>query len=326
MKTTLLLVFLLVFSPAHAAYKRNPLEQKMVDWSNTRSSGSEGPGTLLWSLVQMKDYWKTIRDFNGVISQYTALNGLIRVRSAVDYYAKQGDLEMAHAVVHASNHQRLEWLANDFAKTSARIRYNIVRQRIKDYQPYLEPLKLGSADLLIDASMQFKGYAIDSQLAWEAKRNKLTPDERTMVDQVSFLQRQRDLHYRTLQLKPKKSAEAQLRKIQAETKVKFDQVTKELTKYPPEQIMMSSTWVNEGVVPSMTEIRSLIDSQTLVIDIVQARSLADEPYSINARERRIYAGAAFDQAGTYGPVIIGDTGPVDALVKAITSGMRAPDD
>ena len=51
MKTVLFLVLLMVFSPAHAAYKRNSLEEKLVEWSNTRSSGSEGPGTLLWSLV-----------------------------------------------------------------------------------------------------------------------------------------------------------------------------------------------------------------------------------------------------------------------------------
>ena len=218
----------------------------------------------------MKDYWKTIRNYHGVISQHTALNGLIRVRSAVDYYIKQGDLELAHAVVHASNDQRLEWLANDFAKTSSSIRYGIVRQRTLDYEP--------------------------------------------------------DLHYQTLLLKPKKGAEAQLQKLQAETKVKFDQIVKDLAKFTEEQIMLSSTWVNQGVIPSMTEIRSLIDSETLVIDIVQARSLADKPYSINARDRRIYAGAAFDQTGVYGPVVIGDTEPIDALVKAITAGMRAPTD
>lgn len=274
----------------------------------------------------MKDYWKTIRNYHGVISQHTALNGLIRVRSAVDYYIKQGDLELAHAVVHASNDQRLEWLANDFAKTSSSIRYGIVRQRTLDYEPYLESLKLGSADLLIDASMLFKGYAIDSQLAWEAKRGKLTADQRAMVDKISSLQKLRDLHYQTLLLKPKKGAEAQLQKLQAETKVKFDQIVKDLAKFTEEQIMLSSTWVNQGVIPSMTEIRSLIDSETLVIDIVQARSLADKPYSINARDRRIYAGAAFDQTGVYGPVVIGDTEPIDALVKAITAGMRAPTD
>jgi hypothetical protein len=93
MKTALFVIFLMVFSPTHAAYKRNSLEEKLCEWANTRSSGSEGPGTLLWSLVQMKDYWKMIRNYHGVISQHTVLNGLIRVRSAVDYYIKQGDLE-----------------------------------------------------------------------------------------------------------------------------------------------------------------------------------------------------------------------------------------
>ena len=323
-KTTFLFVFLLIFSSAHAAYQRNSLEEKLVQWSNERSSGSDGPGTMLWSLVQMPDYWKTIRDFNGAIHQHTALNGLSRVRGAVDYYIKQGDLELAHAVVHASNDQRLGWLASDYSNTSHSIRYNIVRQRIKDYQPYLEPLKLGSADLFIDASMKFKGYAIDSHLAWSAKRSKLRLIERTIVDQISSLQSQQNRYYKTLQLKPKKGAEAQLRKIQAEAKVKFDQVTKELKTFPPEQIAMSNTWVNQGVIPSMTEIRSLIDSKTLVIDIVQARSLSDQPYSINSQDRRIYAGAAFDQAGVYGPIIIGDTKPIDALIKLITTGMRGP--
>ena len=140
-KTSLLLVFLLLLSSAHAAYKRNPLEEKLVQWSNTRSSGSDGPGTLLWRLVQLKDYWRNKRNSNGTINQYTALNGLIRVRSAVDYYTKQGDLELAHAVVHAANDQRLGWLADDYSNTAHRTRYNFVRQWIKDYQPYLEPLK-----------------------------------------------------------------------------------------------------------------------------------------------------------------------------------------
>lgn len=326
MKTALFLTFLIVLAPAHAAYKRNPLEEKLVQWSNTRSSGSEGAGTLLWSLVQMKDYWQNIRNLNGTISQYTALNGLIRVRSAVDYYAKQGDLEMARAVVNAANDQRLEWLATDYSKTSPSIRYSVVSQRTKEYEPYLDPLQLGSAELLIDASMQFKGYAIDSHLAWEAKRNKLTTAERAMVDKISLLQSQQGIYYKTLQLKPKKGSEAELGKIQTANKIKFDQVTKELANYTDEQILMSSTWVNQGVIPTLTEVRSLIDSETLVIDIVQARSLADKPYSINARDRRIYAGAAFDQTGAYGPVIIGDTAPIDALIKAITTGMRAPID
>ncbi|MGC6466002.1 MAG: CHAT domain-containing protein [Akkermansiaceae bacterium] len=39
---------------------------------------------------------------------------------------------------------------------------------------------------------------------------------------------------------------------------------------------------------------------------------------------KIYAGAAFDQMGSYGPVIMGDTKPIDALVKTITTAMRAP--
>lgn len=324
MKTALLLALLILIPPAHAAYNRNPLEEKLAQWSNTRSSGSDGPGYLLWQLVQMKDFSRNLRTINGTINQYTVLNGLIRVRSAVDYYAQQGDLELAHAVVHAANDQRLEWLASDFAQTNPRFRYMNVHQRTKDYEPYLEPLKLGSADLLIDASMQFKGYAIDSHLAWETKRNMLTPAQRTMVDKISALQTQRDLHHKTLQLKPKRGGEAALRKIQAETKIKCDQIVKDLAIFTEEQIMLSSTWVNQGVIPSMTGIRSLIDSKTLVIDIVQARSLADKPYSINARDRRIYAGAAFDQTGVYGPVVIGDTEPIDALIKAITTRMRAP--
>lgn len=321
----ILILLSLAISPADAAYKRNALEEKIVKWSQEQTSGSEGPGTLLWSLVQMPDYWKNIRAFNGAINQHTALNGLNRVRSAVDYYTKQGDLELAHAVVHAANNQRLEWLASDFSNTSHSIRYQIVRQRIQDYQPYLDPLMLKSADLLIDASMKFKGYAIDSHLAWTAKRHKLSAAERAMADKISALQRQQDLHYKTLRLQPKKGAEAKLKKIQAETKIKFDQVTSELKKYTPEQVAMSNTWVNQGVIPSMTEIRSLIDDQTLVIDIVQARALTDKPYSINSQDRRIYAGAAFDQTGIYGPLVIGDTKPVDALVKAITTGMRASD-
>jgi CHAT domain-containing protein len=326
MKTALLLALLILIPPAHAAYNRNPLEEKLAQWSNTRSSGSDGPGYLLWQLVQMKDFSRNLRTINGTINQYTVLNGLIRVRSAVDYYAQQGDLELAHAVVHAANDQRLEWLASDFAQTNPRFRYMNVHQRTKDYEPYLEPLKLGSADLLIDASMQFKGYAIDYHLAWETKRNMLTPAQRTMVDKISALQTQRDLHHKTLQLKPKRGGEAAPRKIQADSKIKFDQVTKELGQYSHEEIMLSSTWVNQGVIPSITEIRSLIDRETLVIDIVQARSLTDKPYSINAWDRRIYAGAAFDQSGTYGPVNMGDTKPIDALIKAITTGMRSPTD
>lgn len=317
---------LLHFLPAHAAYQRNPLEEKLVQWSQTQIANSEGPGTLLWSLMQRKNHWKEIRNWNNTVNQSTALSGLSMVRSAVDFYIQKGDLELAHAVVHAANNERLEWLATDYSRSSHSTRYFLVRDRIKQYQPYLEPLKLGSADLLIDASMKFKGYAIDSHLAWSAKRSKLGLSGQAMVDKISSLQSARDSHYKTLLLKPKKGGEAQLRKLQADSKVKFDQISRELQNYTQEQIMMSSTWVNQGVIPSLTEIRSLIDPQTLVIDIVQARSLSDKPYSINSQDRRIYAGAAFDQTKTFGPVIIGDTKPIDSLIKAITAGMRAPAD
>ncbi|MGC6466003.1 MAG: hypothetical protein ACON5N_10485 [Akkermansiaceae bacterium] len=284
--TCVLLCFALFPSTAFSAYKRNQLEQQLVDWSNTRIQNASGPGTMLWQLVQMKDFWKGIRNANGTVNQYTALNGLIRVRSAVDYYQKQGDLELARAVVHASNNQRLESLATDESKTSPKYRYNHTRQRIKDYQPYLEPLLLKSPDLFLEASMQFKGYAIDSHLAWYAKRRKLSPAQRTLADKIATLQNQQNSYYKTLLLKPKKGAEANLAKVQASAKVKFDQVTKELQKYTPEQIRMSNTWVNLSVIPSPNELRSLIDPETLVIDIVQARSLSDKPYSINAWDRK----------------------------------------
>lgn len=328
MKTSLRLISLglaLLAFPAHAAYQRNPLEQELADWAKARQTISRSPGTLLWSLMSKKDHWKQIKTPYGAIHQHTALNGLITVTSAVDYYLKQGDLEMARAVVHAANEQRLSWLGTDFANTYPGGKYQLVRQRIKDYQPYLDPLKLRSPELLLDASMQFKGYAIDAHLAWHAKRNKLSPEERKTADQINALQKTATLNHKTLQLKPLKGQEASLRKSQAAARIRYDQAVKDLIKFTPEQIAMSNTWVNAGVVPSLAEMRSLIDDKTLVIDLVQARALTDKPYSINAWDRKIYAGAAFDQKGAYGPVVIGDTKPIDALVKAITTGMRSSD-
>ncbi len=316
-------VALLAVSPSVSRAQRTPFEQGMVDWARVHTyvpvegRGSTSGYYLVWDVTGAEDARLEVIDINGAFHLDKARDALKISKTYTVNKAAQGDSDVAHAVAKALFEVRLDWLRHATDKSDDSQRYHVLLEALERMEPYGLPLRLNSAQLLLDASIAFKGYATDMHLAQQQKWLALTPEDREIAIRVSLLsERQAVLYNQEWELRRDPA------RFEREFGPEFRSVKEELSNYSQwEQLLAPQTAY--GLVPALSELQSLIGDDTLAIDIVVAGAPTGEAFSAAPGGEKFYVGTAFDSKGVYGPFTLGRVTPIDDFIQAIREEMES---
>ncbi len=316
-------ILLAASSFAFSQNTRTPKEQGLVNWAKSRNyvdvegGGSSSGANLALDVTDTWDAHRELYDTLGGMSPGMGQTLLHKAEDVAVAKSQKGDGELADATAHALNDMRLQWLAHALDQRDKFFRYSGMVDYLQRFEPYSLPQRLKSADLMLEASLLFKGYPTDMNLAFQKKWDSLTQQEQaTAADVEKLAKRRQYLFNRQHALSRKKLG------LEHDLTAELQAINAKLSKLGDWQRLMTPQTAY-GLVPTLTELRTLIDEDTIVIDIVVARSLDQKPYSLAPEIKTAYIGSAFDREKSYGPYPLGDTKTVNRLAQTVIADLKA---